>query len=173
VLTGKHVVLRPGRESDLPQLYRVFSDLETWAARSRRPPQPLTFEAFRDWYVPAAAALDVAEFVIEVAGEPVGRCGMFGEDQVARHAEVGIGLVPEARGRGYGSDALSVLVNFLFTARNLERVHLETVATNRAAVGSYRKVGFVQEGVRRRHGYVDGEYVDTVIMGLLRDEWSR
>jgi RimJ/RimL family protein N-acetyltransferase len=171
MLTGKHVLLRPFRPDDLPAIYRIVSDLDSWAARNRRAPQPVTFEAFRDWYVPATAGIDGVEFVIEVDGAPVGRCGMFAEDQFAHAAEVGIALLPEARGQGHGTDALRVLVGFLFTARNLQRLHLETLASNTAALASYRKVGFVQEGVLRNHAFADGDYVDTVIMGLLRDEW--
>lgn len=172
MLAGTRVVLRPGRDDDLDTIYRIYADLDTWAARSSRPPQPLTFESFRGWYAPAAAAPDGVEFVIEVDGRPVGRCGMFGEDPLARHAEVGIALVPEACGQGFGTDALRVLVGFLFTARNLQRLHLETLAANAPARASYRKVGFVEEGVLRRHAFVGGTYVDTVLMGLLRTEWA-
>ncbi|PZS33880.1 MAG: GNAT family N-acetyltransferase [Pseudonocardiales bacterium] len=172
MLAGKQVVLRPFRPDDLPAIYRVASDLDTWAARSRRGPQPLTYEAFRDWYVPATAGIDGAEFVIEAEGAPVGRCGMFGEDTFAHVAEVGIALLPEARGQGYGTDALRVLVGFLFKARNLQRLHLETLASNAAAIASYAKVGFVREGVLRSHAFADGKYVDTVMMGLLRSEWA-
>lgn len=52
MLTGRKVLLRAFRESDLGVLYRIFADLDTWAARSRRAPQPLTLQTFRDWYVP-------------------------------------------------------------------------------------------------------------------------
>ncbi|MEP6695343.1 MAG: GNAT family protein [Pseudonocardiales bacterium] len=172
MLPGKQVLLRPFQPDDLPALYRIISDLDTWAARSRRAPQPLTFEAFRDWYVPATAGIDGVEFVVEAEGAPVGRCGMFGEDTFAQAAEVGIALLPGARGRGYGTDALRVLVGFLFRARNLRRLHLETLASNTAALASYGKVGFVKEGVLRRHAFADGAYVDTVVMGLLREEWA-
>lgn len=172
MLTGKQVLLRPFRPEDLTTIYRIVSDLDSWAARNRRAPQPLTFEAFRDWYVPATVDLDGAGFVSEVDGSPVGRCGMFAEDPLARSAEVGIALLPEARGQGFGTDALRVLVDFLFRARNLQRLHLETLAGNGAAIASYRKVGFVQEGVLRCHAFADGGYVDTVTLGLLRDEWS-
>jgi len=172
MLAGKRIVLRPGREDDLDTIYRIFADLGTWAARSGRPPQPLTFEAFRTWYAPVTSATDGVEFVIEVDGAPVGRCGMFGEDALARHAEVGIALVPEACGHGYGTDAMRVLVGFLFTTRNLQRLHLQTLAANAPALASYRKVGFVEEGVLRRHAFVNGEYVDMVVMGLLRSEWA-
>lgn len=118
------------------------------------------------------ASLDGAEFVIEADGDVIGRCGMFNEDPLARHAEVGIALAASTRGRGHGTDALRALVGFLFSARNLHRLHLETLAGNAAALASYRKVGFVEEGVLRRHAFVQGEYVDTVVMGLLCNEWQ-
>lgn len=172
MLTGEQVLLRPFCDDDLLTIYRIVSDLNTWAARSRRPPQPMTLDTFRSWYLPAVAATDGAEFVVEVDGEPIGRCGMFGEDQLARNAEVGIALLPEARGRGHGVDALRVLTRFVFTGRNVQRLHLETLATNTAAITCYEKVGFIQEGKLRRHAFVDGGYVDTVIMGLLLSEWA-
>lgn len=64
------------------------------------------------------------------------------------------------------------LANILdFSARNLPRLHLETLAGNAAALASYRKVGFL-EGVLREQAFVAGQYVDTVVMGLLCSEWQ-
>jgi RimJ/RimL family protein N-acetyltransferase len=93
------------------------------------------------------------------------------EDGLARHASVGISLGLDAAGKGYGTDALRVLVDYAFTRRNLRRVHLIVVASNERAIASYRKVGFVEEGRRREHCWVRGAYVDEVLMGLLRSEW--
>lgn len=172
MLRGKQVVLRPFRDDDLEELHPIWADLDSWAARSPRPPQPLTLSAFQEWYLPVTSALDGGEFVVEVDGEVIGRCGMFNEDPLARHAEVGIALASSARGQGHGTDALRALVGFLFSARNLHRLHLESLANNAAALASYRKVGFVEEGVLRQHAFADGEYVDTVVMGLLCSEWQ-
>ncbi len=172
MITGQRVVLRAYREDDLEAVYRIFADLDSWPTRDRRPPHPLTVAGFRDLYVPWTTGVAGLEFVVEVDGHVVGRCGMFDEDPLARHAEVGIALAAEARGRGYGTDAMRTLVGFLFTCRNLQRIHLETLADNAAALASYRKVGFVQEGVLRRHAFLRGEYVDAVVMGLLCCEWT-
>ncbi|MGB9378098.1 MAG: GNAT family protein [Mycobacteriales bacterium] len=172
MLAGKQVELRAYRDEDFEVIYGIYADLESWPGRSRQPPAPLTVAAFREWYVPLTAGVGGTEFVIEADGAPVGRCGMFDEDPLARHAEVGIALAPAARGRGLGTDAMRLLVEFLFSARNLQRLHLETLASNAAALASYRKVGFVPEGVLRRHAFAGGEYVDTVVMGLLSAEWK-
>jgi RimJ/RimL family protein N-acetyltransferase len=114
---------------------------------------------------------EVVRFVIEAGGRPVGNASLFGADDLARHAEVGIGLLPEARGRGIGSAALDQLIEFAFVRRNLRRLHLEAIASNVAAIRVYEKAGFVEEGRQREHAWVRGAYEDIVRMGLLRAEW--
>jgi RimJ/RimL family protein N-acetyltransferase len=111
-------------------------------------------------------------FVIEVDGSVVGSCNLFDIDHLARTGEVGIAVAGEARGKGIGTEALGLLVRFAFGRLNLRRVHLRTIAPNARALASYRKVGFVQEGVLRQNAWVRGEYVDEVVMGLLRAEAS-
>jgi RimJ/RimL family protein N-acetyltransferase len=112
-----------------------------------------------------------AAFTVTLDGVAVGRVNLFHEDPLARHAEVGIGLLPEARGKGVGTAALGQLVEFAFVRRNLRRLHLIVIASNAAAIASYGKLGFVEEGRRREHCWVRGSYEDEVLMGLLRSNW--
>lgn len=90
----------------------------------------------------------------------------------ARRGEVGI-LVgdPAYRGRGYGTEALGLLCRFGFQELGLERIELDTSEFNTRAVRSYEKLGFVVEGRRRRRAYLAGRYYDTIVMGLLREEF--
>lgn len=169
------VTLRPVRRDDLDALYRLIADLDTWELRRGDPPMPVTRAAFESWYL---ARVDTepdrkhgAEFVIEHDGELVGRCGLFSVDELARHAQVGIGLLPEHTGQGYGTDALRALVEFGFRRWNLHRIGLGVLARNERAIASYRKIGFVEEGRLRQAAWVHGEYTDEVLMGLLRPDW--
>ena len=171
MLTAGSLELRAATDDDEAVLYRLAADLATWEEVTPAPPKPLTLAAFRK----ARAERDderSVEFVIAVAGVAVGRCTLFNEDPLARHAEVGIGLVSEARGQGHGTAALRLLVEFGFTRRNLRRLCLEVTASNVGAIASYRKVGFVEEGRDREHNWVRGRYEDNVRMGLLRSEWG-
>jgi RimJ/RimL family protein N-acetyltransferase len=172
MLSGELVRLRERREEDETLLYDLAADLDTWELRRPEAPRPQTRAEFHQKFTEAPAP-DATLFAITVDDRLVGRCDLFHEDTFARHAEVGIGLLPACRGRGYGTDALRVLVEFAFTRRNLGRVYLGTLATNSAALACYKKVGFVEEGRLRQHAWVRGEYVDEVVMGLLRSEWSR
>lgn len=168
------VVLRTRTDADLDLLFRLAADLDTWEERSPSGPAPLSRPEFdaqlarRD----AEGAPETVRFVIEADGEAVGGTSLFAFDALAHHAELGIGLAPEARGRGIGTAALELLVEFAFERRNLRRLHLEAIASNAAAIRSYEKVGFVVEGRQREHAWVRGRYEDVVRMGLLRSEWT-
>ena len=170
MLKGDLVELRAKTDDDEDVLYRIAADLGTWEERTPASPAPLSRAAYRARV--ASGALDGdADFVITVGGRAVGRVSLFREDPLARHAEVGIALLPDERGRGYGTDALRLAVDFAFVRRNLRRVYLWVLASNEAAIASYRKVGFVEEGRHREHYWVRGRYEDEVAMGLLRSEW--
>ncbi|HEU5007572.1 MAG TPA: GNAT family protein [Jatrophihabitantaceae bacterium] len=165
------VTLRAQTDEDFDTLYAIAADLDSWEERGPAAPAPLTREAYRH-------RLDSTEsagirFMICVDYRAIGRIDLFDEDPLARTAEVGMALEPDARGKGYGTAALRQVVQFGFERRNLRRLHLVAIASNAAAIGCYRNVGFVEEGRRREHCWVRGRYEDEVLMGLLRDDWAR
>ena len=164
------VRLRSRSEDDFDVLFRIADDLATWEERSAASPAPLTGEAFRSRLAQSDAddsGKDVS-FVIDVDGAAVGSVSLFDVDGLARHAEVGIALVPEARGKGIGSAAISQIVEFAFVRCNLRRVHLQVIESNLGAIRAYENAGFVVEGRQRQHAWVRGKYDDIVIMGILR-----
>ena len=171
-LTGELVLLRTPTPADLDVLYEISADLASWELRTPRPPRPLSRADFESRFTKALSDDTGVSFAIDVGGATVGQCDMFGFDMLARSAEVGIALHSDAQGKGYGTDALRVLVRFGFARRNLRRLHLRTLASNAAAVASYRKVGFIEEGRLRESAWVSGSYQDEITMGLLRAEWT-
>ncbi|WP_217182777.1 GNAT family N-acetyltransferase [Streptomyces sp. AC495_CC817] len=168
------VTLRGRTDSDLDALYEVASDLDTWEERNPGRPVARTREAWESRLKEREAdpGSDLS-FVIDADGAAVGTIGLFEISEIARHGEIGIALVPGARGKGIGSAALAQIVDFAFTRANLRRVHLEVLSSNEAAIHVYEKAGFVVEGRQREHAWVRGRYEDIVRMGLLRTEWGR
>jgi RimJ/RimL family protein N-acetyltransferase len=84
-----------------------------------------------------------------------------------------IGIIEEAyRGKGYGSDAMQLILNYAFNELNLYRVGLDVIASNPRAVRVYEKAGFRREGVMRSSVYRDDIRGDRIIMGILRPEWE-
>jgi RimJ/RimL family protein N-acetyltransferase len=90
------------------------------------------------------------------------------------HSEafVGIGIGErEYWGKGYGTDAMKVILQYAFQELNLRRVALDTFEYNQRAIRSYEKAGFVHEGTVREYLSRDGQRWDLIFMGILREEW--
>lgn len=167
------VSLRARTDDDLDVLFSLAADLDTWEERNPQAPAPLTreqFDARLARATEAGAAEDDVNFVVDVDGTAVGSASLFDVDSFARHAEAGISVVREARGRGIGTAAIIQLVEFGFVRLNLRRIHLQAIASNTGALRAYEKAGFVVEGRQRQHAWVRGAYEDIVLMGVLRSE---
>jgi RimJ/RimL family protein N-acetyltransferase len=88
--------------------------------------------------------------------------------------KAGLGIIigeKEYWSKGYGSDAIVTLLRFAFHEMNLHRVQLSVHDGNDRAKACYRKCGFVEEGRLRQDRFARGRYIDTLIMGVLRDEF--
>jgi RimJ/RimL family protein N-acetyltransferase len=106
-------------------------------------------------------------------GRLLGMCALKDIRWASRHAMCWIGIGdPAMRGRGYGSDAMRVLLRFAFMDMNLNCIALEVFSYNKPALAAYRKLGFKDDGVLRAYLYRDGEYYDMHLMSMLRGEWS-
>ncbi|MGK5556798.1 GNAT family N-acetyltransferase [Actinomadura kijaniata] len=84
--------------------------------------------------------------------------------------EIGITLLPEARGRGVGTEAQRQLVRYLFTHTQVVRIQAGTEVDNHAERRALEKAGFTREGVMRSVTFRDGAWRDGVLYSVLRDE---
>jgi RimJ/RimL family protein N-acetyltransferase len=78
---------------------------------------------------------------------------------------------PEEWGKGYGSEATRLVLRYAFETLNLNRVWLHVYEYNERGLRAYEKAGFRREGRLRQEMFRDGRYWDTIVMGILRDEW--
>lgn len=102
----------------------------------------------------------------------VGVVSLSGIDFLNRKAEFGIMIGDNAaRGKGYGTEACRLIVTHAFKRLSLNKIYLGVHAEHTAAIHSYEKVGFVQEGRLREDILMNGRYVDTVIMSLLAKDF--
>lgn len=84
--------------------------------------------------------------------------------------EIGIVLLPEARGRGYGTQAQRLLASYLFAHTTGHRIWAVTEADNIAEQRALEKAGFTREGITRATRWRDGAWRDGVIDSLLRTD---
>jgi RimJ/RimL family protein N-acetyltransferase len=104
----------------------------------------------------------------------IGGCGINDFDWKNSVATVGIFIGAEKyRNKGYGTEAMGILLDFIFNQVNVNKVMLEVFSFNKRAISSYKKNGFVEEGRLRENVFRNGEYHDEVLMGLLRREYAK
>jgi diamine N-acetyltransferase len=102
----------------------------------------------------------------------IGNCGFHNIDLRVRSAEIGIVIGDKQFwDHGYGTETIELLLKYGFLTLNFNRIMLEVYDTNRRAIRSYRKAGFVLEGRKRQGMYKNGEYFDVLIMSVLRVDW--
>nr|WP_221382327.1 GNAT family protein [Actinoplanes polyasparticus] len=173
MLRGEKVGLRARIESDVPVLQEeLFGDVRAYARSSHRPWQPVSPGTAAAPYAvvepePSSAVFSIVSLV---DGALVGEGGLWGIDLHNRSAEVGIALLPGARGSGFAVDAVRVLCAYGFAMRGLHRLQIETLADNAAMRATAARAGFTEEGIRRASAWVDGTFADGVVLSLLADD---
>ena len=108
-----------------------------------------------------------------VAGREIVGHAQLGLDHRNGNGNVSrIAVAPSQRGKGIAFPMLKQVVDRAFELPWIERLELNVYAFNAPAIRTYERIGFVTEGNRRSSALVDGERWDTIIMGLLRSEWT-
>jgi RimJ/RimL family protein N-acetyltransferase len=174
ILVGERVRLRGVRDDDLPTLAKWQMDpgrmatLSHWVAP---PSEAAAKERIAQW----SANEEDLGFAIETLDDPprlAGHIGLWGARPKDRCATLGIALGREHIGRGYGTDALRVIVGYGFRELGLHRIQLVVAPFNLAGIRAYQKAGFTEEGRYRESVLHDGRWYDEVLMSILDHEWA-
>lgn len=79
---------------------------------------------------------------------------------------------PKMQHKGYGTEAIRLMLDMAFEKYEMHRVSIGVVGLNRNALDFYRKIGFRQEGILEEAYYYNNEYSDFIMMRILRREWK-
>jgi ribosomal-protein-serine acetyltransferase len=166
--------VRPLRAEDAAELYalvRANSDLEEWMPWAAE--QDL---AATERFIAAAEAQLRDGKGFQAAIEPdegiVGVLGMHAIDWMNRSTSVGYWLAADARGRGLMTNAVRALLDHAFRELELHRVEIHCAPENRRSRAIPERLGFREEARLRETELVGGRYLDSVVYGLLADEWG-
>lgn len=176
MLKGERIILRAIERDDLPRMLAFNNDIEVELAGGGDPPMPQSLARLQAGYEQkiAGGGRDDGEFGIEVDGKLIGGCGLFNFDRTAHTCELGIAIGDkEYWGRGYGREAVNLLLEYAFRYRNFHKVWLRVHGANERAQRAYKACGMVEEGRLRQHVFSNGAYDDLVYMGILREEWQK
>ena len=170
---GELVGLGPIRREYIPLYQRWMNDFETTRYLEIQP-RPMTVEQESGWFDQASTGEAIIFTIYEVStGQPIGNCDIQNLSLRNRRAEVGIVIgEPDARGKGYGTEAMCLLADYAFNVLNLHSLMLWTYEYNVAGQRCYAKVGFREVGRRRASRWFAGRYWDDVAMDLLASEFK-
>ena len=168
-------------------ILREFQD-DDWQAilAYQRDPLYLRYSHWTD-RTPAAARAFVQSFMAQQREQPrtrfqlaivrqsseqlIGNCGIRMESPEASEAEIGYELAPEHWGIGYATEAARAIVRFGFGELRLHRISSWCYADNIASARVLEKLGFYAEGRLREKEHFKGRWWDTLLFGMLEDEW--
>ena len=171
MILGSKTCLRALEQDDLPHFVRWINDPETRRFMMMRYPLSMTEE--EQWWQGFLTRKDDHIFAVEAEdGTYIGNIGLHGIERENRRALLGIIIGEKAYwGQGYGTDAIRAMLRWAFGYLNLNRISLTVYAYNERAIRCYLKAGFRHEGAMREARFIDGQYHDELVMGILRHEF--
>jgi RimJ/RimL family protein N-acetyltransferase len=161
-------------QKDLAPVYRHWlNDLRM--SRTLGPIRPFTDQDEEEWIEAARKNDSVVIFGIyeREGGKPVGNTHLAGVRSLHRSAEFGIGIGESwARGKGYGTEATRLVVDYGFNVLGLHHIWLRVVDYNYAGLRAYEKVGFKEAGRLREAWRFGGKQHDLIVMDILAREFE-
>lgn len=155
---------------------RWSRDSEYWRLLAVEPATPHTLKQIKEFIEKELFSQQSSIFLFMIRSleddRIIGEIGLEGVEWNHGDAFVGISIGErEYWDKGYGTDAMRVLLGYAFNELNLHRVSLTVFEYNPRAMRSYQKAGFVMEGRERSVISRDGKRYDLLFMGILREEW--
>jgi RimJ/RimL family protein N-acetyltransferase len=172
LLQGKKVNLRLMERDDADFMVQLRNDIESNVYVSvKQISRAETLKEF-DNPPPQAVLTERTRFIIEKKdGTRIGYMTHW-VVQPSRHMEIGYFMLPTERGRGYCSEAVKIMVDYLFLSRDIARIQAGTDVRNRASQKVLENAGFKREGTIRRSAFNNGEWSDGYMYSILREEWK-
>ena len=113
------------------------------------------------------------KFVIQKKdGTRIGIMAMEQHSDYGGFLEIGFHIVPNERGKGYCSEAVRIMVDYLFLLKSMIRIQARTDTRNLSSQRVLEKTGFKKEGLIRKAAFIRGDWRDLFIYSILREEWK-
>jgi RimJ/RimL family protein N-acetyltransferase len=173
-LEGERIYLRPLDMADMETFYNWFNnpELRKWLYI----PHPITKEDEKEFLEKMMKDKDsvALSIVLKSDDKLIGNITLHNISRIHRRAILGIAIGDlEETSKGYGPEAMKLMIDYGFNTLNLHKIELWAHDFNKRAIASYEKLGFVQEARRRESYFTDGKYHDELLMSILRSEWKK
>ena len=167
MLEGKNVNLKLGDKEDIDFFVGFWNNLDFYGQCEPIMEQLTRAEAEKRF----ADTSNKSYFIIQKKdGTNIGMTVCIGPSSGAM--TIGYAIQRSEHGKGYGTEALQLMVDYLFLAKEIHRIQANTDPENEVSQHILEKVGFKREGVSRKSSFVRGQWRDEYHYGILREEWK-
>jgi RimJ/RimL family protein N-acetyltransferase len=179
-LIGNRIRLRAAEKSDIDLFLHWVNDPEV--TENLMMVSPMSRIEEERWYEnmmdrpPSEHVLVIDIPDQEASGEyqAIGTCQFIHIDWRNRSGEVGIMIGDKSQwDRGFGTEAMGLLLQHGFDSLNLHRVWLQVYSKNHRGIRAYEKAGFIYDGKYRQAHFQHGRYYDVYLMSVIKDEWQK
>jgi len=174
MIKGKSINLRPLKEIDLDEIMKWINDLEVTKYLSSFifPVSRLEEEKYLEKMM--SKNDEQKHMVIEnKKGQYIGQISLIHIDWKNRNAELGIVIGNKKDwGKGYGTEAIKMVLNYGFYQMNLNNIYLWVFEYNSRGIRCYEKCGFKKDGALRKSHFYQGKFYHKILMSILKDEFE-
>ena len=171
-IRGEKVILREQREEDAPYFTYWFNQPQVMFQCGFE--KPASEEEIRKTITVSHKREDSVWYTItDLDGNIIGETGLLRMFPAWHQTDLTIIIPdPEMQHKGYGTEAIRIILDMAFKKYEMHRVSIGVVGLNTDALAFYRKIGFKQEGILEEAYYWNNEYSDFVMMRILSQEWK-
>lgn len=168
-LRGKKVILRPRHLDDVQRITRWINDPEIRLNIISQ--TPLMEHEERAW-IEKTGPNDIVFSIHTHEGRHIGVMGIHHINWIDRTATTGAIIgEKDCRGKGYGTDAKTALLEYAFETLGLRKICSDAIAYNKASIRFNEKCGYRLEGVRKKQIFRKGKYWDQVLTAVFAEDW--
>ena len=171
--TGR-LLLRPLAVADADAFFEIFSDPQTmryWSGSPIHKRQEAVSLLERELELSDSGICVTWGIALPETDQVIGKYTLFQFSEQNRRAEVGYILARRHWGRGYMSEVMRCVLDYAFNSLDLHRLEADTDPANEGSLALLEKFGFLREGLFRQRWYVNGKWLDSVMLGLLREDY--
>lgn len=174
-LKGNSITLRRLEKNDIEKFKEIESNMENRLLMNDGIPFPPT-DADHDKFINGISAdKDDYMFAVELIDEKIfiGTIAVYLINWKNSTCHVGISMASDYQGKGFGTEAMSVMLDYIFNYININKIKLSVFSFNKRAILSYEKCGFKHEGVLKEEIFRFGHNHDVFLMAILREDWRK
>lgn len=170
-IKGSKTKLRVASENDIPYLVEWYNDKELnklagWTNSK------ISADKLRYSYSKSFGSDPMNLVIDNDVGKVIGTIQLYDFSDVDKSCKLGIRIGDKTQwGKSYGADSINAIAKYAFSTMDINRISLQVYEFNERATNCYIKCGFKYEGKTRKSAYIDGEFYDEILMGLLKSDY--